>query len=89
MDHEIAAWIEGATFENATPEQVRDLIGVFEMRAERPLSDEELGACFQLRHRITCSQACLEGVLLGKIRVVGEDELGQFIYAAAPDKGSD
>jgi hypothetical protein len=83
MNQEIMAWIEGATFVGATKAQILDLISTFETLAARPLSDVEVSALFHLTHKVTCTRACIDGVLQGRI-LVREDDEGRFEYAAAP-----
>jgi hypothetical protein len=75
-------WIDGATFAGASAEQVTALIEIFETRAGRQLNDLEVSALFELQHGLVGKRAFIEGILTGRIKVVGKRADGAFVYSA-------
>jgi len=90
MDHDevdtaldqLAIWIDGATWHDASPEQILALIRAFEARAGRVLSDLEIEALFTLQRRFNVSRNFIEGILTDRIYVAGRQEDGEFLYGA-------
>jgi len=72
-----------ATFRGAGDAQLATLVDVFVTRAGRDLTAVEIAALVELRHKATCCEALVDGLLTGQIVIVGQRENGEFVYSAA------
>jgi len=80
---EVNQFVDGATFPDATDQQILALADAFEKRAGRPLSDPEIDALFALQHKLNGNRVIMENILSGRLKVVGQSKTGEFLYSSA------
>jgi len=76
-------FLDTATFSSASDEQIVMLADVFERRAGRRLCDAEINALFALQHRLVGNRVLIEAILAGRLKVIGQDAKGEFLYSSA------